>query len=297
MAGLWSGITQGEWVDDPALNEQRRMGALGAAAALLDTHGKTGGELLSGAVRGFVGGNQAERAFQLKERDVNSDIAYKRALAAQSEKEWGAKILEHAKRLYDMDLKAWQIGVGAAFDANPNTPANRLPPQPNPRDYIPRAEADWRAVQTRGQGGGAPGSPDAGGFNQFGRPVDPVKDWGAPGAIGPSAGSAPQPGAQNAPGAVSGAPGGMPPPGPMRTAEPAAPPQQPPGSALFDPNTPSGLAVPNPPPGGILKTAGPVMPGDGTILMPTRETQPNGPIAPPLGTHGPASDAHAARHP
>lgn len=183
MPNMLTGLFAGNWSDDPALNARGQMGGLGAAAALLNTHGKTGGQLLSGAVQGYMGGMQQERMTQLKEQDTYADIAYKRAMAGRSQQEFAGKINDMAMKLYELDYSMWQrAGRAAEY----NGQQFNAPP-PSFEQSQQKAMQAWAGASTTGRlplsMGGTP------------MPQPQGAAMGAPPMSGPQPGpqSAPQP--------------------------------------------------------------------------------------------------------
>lgn len=201
MAGLFSGLVGGNWSDDPRRNAQGQMGALLGASALLDTHGKTGGQLLSQALQGFVQGSQGERGMQLKERDVESDIAYKRALMQGQQADWTMAVGKMAQDVYKSDMSNWMQANAASI----RTTGQRLDPSTRP---TPDA-AMQKTMALFGQQG-APGGA-----------TPPAGQMGAGGLLGQPPASAPQPPPQTPPTA----PGNL-------LAQAAAPQMAPPGAQV-----------------------------------------------------------------
>jgi hypothetical protein len=194
MAGMFSGLLGGQWSDDPNQNEQARMGALLGASQAIDTYGKSGGRLLSEALGGFIQGSQGERMMQLKERDTDADIAYKRALAQRMGGEHGHQIMQIGLKLHEQKMGAWmQAARMAGIENQPP------PPRPDPQQSLFEAGEMFRQFSTSGAGARM-GQP-AGYPQPNGSPPQPAPVSAPAPGFGPSAPAPglPQPGAPSAP--------------------------------------------------------------------------------------------------
>lgn len=233
MANPFSGLFLGDWGQDPLDQRVGNTGALHAGAALLDTHGKTGGQLLADAVRGYVGGRGVERKAAFDEAEKRSNAQYRQALGQKALADAIAEARKQEMQAYEMQRRQWLVSNYKEKDRSKWSPEPAAPAWmvggrggapdfgsiygqqgPGGQPQMPGMGAPGAAPQQMGAlGGPGPQALGAGG--------PPAGIPGQGGPIGGPVGSPSQPGLQNG---ATGTPGALPGVSPSGNTPQAAPP-------------------------------------------------------------------------
>lgn len=204
MANLLSGMFAGRWSDDPMKQEQMRTGALQAAAAGLDTHGKPPGRILSQMLGGFQSGQLGMRRMQGEESEQAAKVQYYDALGMSAMAKARTEAQKHALAaarlqaraiienggtppadIYDRALGGNLFGGGGGNPmmgsgaAPPGAPGGMPPPPPPPPAPTGPQGAAPMGPQPAVPQGAAPqaGNPLFSGLAQRGQTLDKLTRW------------------------------------------------------------------------------------------------------------------------